>query len=80
MDLGNPVEIVVHYLLIGGKTCLGHWDGHGQSTSVCDAHWIGPMMNHDTRLLIVMIHQTTILHGLLTLRGYLTCVKINRRL
>ena len=26
MDLGNPVEIVVHYLLIGGMTCLGCWD------------------------------------------------------
>ena len=27
MDLGNFVETVVHYLLIGGMTCLGHWDG-----------------------------------------------------
>ena len=29
-------------------------------------------MNHDTRLLIVMIHQTTLLHGLSTLRGFLS--------
>ena len=27
MDLGNPVEIVVHHLLIGGMTCLGRRDG-----------------------------------------------------
>ena len=23
MDLGNPIEIVVHHLLIGGIACLG---------------------------------------------------------
>ena len=39
------------------------WVSHGEYTNVCDAHWIGPTMNHDTRLLIVMIHQATILHG-----------------
>ena len=27
MDLGNLVETVVHYLLIGGMTCLGRQDG-----------------------------------------------------
>ena len=27
MDLGNPFETIVHYLLIGGMTCLGHRDG-----------------------------------------------------
>ena len=26
VDLGNPFETVVHYLLIGGMTYLGHWD------------------------------------------------------
>ena len=26
MDLGNPIEIVVHHLLIGRMTCLGRWD------------------------------------------------------
>ena len=26
MDLGNPVEIVVHYLLIRGMPCLGRQD------------------------------------------------------
>ena len=43
---------------------------HGECTSVCDAHWIGPMVNHDARLSIVMIHQATILDRLSTLRGY----------
>ena len=27
MDLGSPVETVVHHLLIRGMTCLGRWDG-----------------------------------------------------
>ena len=27
MDLGNPIKIVVHYLLIEGMTCLGRRDG-----------------------------------------------------
>ena len=35
-------------------------------------------MNHDVRLLIVMIHQATLLRGLSTLRGYQTCVKVNK--
>ena len=26
MDLGNPIETVVHHLLIGGMACLGHQD------------------------------------------------------
>ena len=27
MGLGNPLEAVVHHLVIGGMTCLGYWDG-----------------------------------------------------
>ena len=27
MNLGNPVEIVVHHLIIGEMTYLGCWDG-----------------------------------------------------
>ena len=27
MDLGNPIETVVHHLLIGRMTCLGSRDG-----------------------------------------------------
>ena len=26
MDVGNQVEFVMHYALIRGMTCLGHWD------------------------------------------------------
>ena len=78
MDLGNLIETVVHHLLIGGMTCLGRRDGfhmvsalvYMMYTSVYDVHWTRPMMNHDARLSIVMIHQATILHGLSTLRGY----------
>ena len=27
MDLGNPSKTIIHYLLIGGITYLGLWDG-----------------------------------------------------
>ena len=27
MDLGNSIETIVHHLLIGEITCLGHQDG-----------------------------------------------------
>ena len=27
MDLGYPSETIVHYILIGGITCLSYWDG-----------------------------------------------------
>ena len=40
MDLGNPFEIIVHYLLIGERTCLGHRNG-------------SPMMN---ALVYMVIH------------------------
>ena len=56
------------------------WVSHGECTSICDAHWIGPIVNHDARLSIVIIHQVTILHGLSTFRGYRVCAKINKRL
>ena len=62
MDLGNPIEIIVYHLFIEEMTCLIHQDGC-ECTSVCDTHWTRLMVNHDTRLSIVMIHQATILHG-----------------
>ena len=27
MSLGNPLEVVVHHLLIGRMVGLGYWDG-----------------------------------------------------
>ena len=32
------------------------WFSHDECTSVCDTYWIRPMVNHDIRLSIVMIH------------------------
>ena len=26
MDLSNPIKTIVYYLLIGGMTCLSHYD------------------------------------------------------
>ena len=69
MDLDNPIKVVVHHLLIGGMTCLGHWDEF-LMVSVCDEQWTRPMVNHDARLTTVMIHQATILYRLSTLREY----------
>ena len=58
MDLGNPSKTVVHYLLIEGMICFSHWDGfsHDEYTSIYDAYWIGPMVNDNVRISIVMIH------------------------
>ena len=72
MDLGNLVEIVVHYLLIGGMTCLDHRDGFPMvSALVCTIiYWKRPIVNHNLKLSIVKIHQTTILYGLSSLKGY----------
>ena len=52
MGLGNPLEVVVHHLLIGGMVGLGYQDGLPMvSAQVCVVtHWIGPMVSHDLRL------------------------------
>ena len=53
MDLGNPVETIVHYLLIRGMTYFNHHDKFSMvSTLVCMIiHWIGLTVNYDVRLL-----------------------------
>ena len=52
MDVGNLVETIVHYLLIGMMTCLGRLDGFLMvNVLVCMVtHWIRPRVNHDVRL------------------------------
>ena len=52
MGLGNPLEVVVYHLLIGGIAGLGYWDEFPMmSALVCVvAHWKRPMVSHDLRL------------------------------
>ena len=52
MDLDNLVETIVHYLIIGEMTCLGHREGVLMvSVLVCMvAHWTRLAVNHDVRL------------------------------
>ena len=80
--LDNLVEIVVHYLLIGGMTYLGYQNDFPMvSALMCMVtHWTGPMMNRDINYWVVMIHYATILCELSTSRGYWVYTKINRRL
>ena len=54
MGLGNPLKVVVHYLLIGGITGRGYQDGFPMvSALVCMVtHWTRPMVSHDLRLLL----------------------------
>nr|CAN69226.1 hypothetical protein VITISV_004700 [Vitis vinifera] len=42
MDLGNPLEVVVHYLLIGGMASLSHLDGFPMVSVLVHmvTHWI----------------------------------------
>ena len=57
---------------MGGISCLGHWDRFPMvSALVCmTTYYTGPIVNHDARLLVVMIYQATILLRLIALRGY----------
>ena len=52
MGLGNPLEVVVHHLLIGGIAGFGYQDEFPMvSTLVCMVtHWTGPTVNHDLSL------------------------------
>ena len=52
MGLGNPIDVVVHHILIGGMASLGYRDGFLMvSALVCMvAHWIRPMVSYDLRL------------------------------
>ena len=52
IGLGNPLEVVMHHLLIGGMTGLGYWDEFPMVSSlVCMVtHWTGLTMSHDLRL------------------------------
>ena len=72
MDLRNLVEIVVNYLLIKGIIYLSCRDEFlVVNTLVCMVtNYIRLTVNHNVRLLVVMIYQATILHRILTLRGY----------
>ena len=49
VDLGDSSKVVVHYLLIGGMSCLGYGDEFPMViTLVCMVtHWIKPIVNHD---------------------------------
>ena len=51
--LGNPLEVVVHHLIIGGMVSLGYQDEFPMvSALVCMlTHWTGPTVSHDWRLL-----------------------------
>ena len=52
MGLGNPLEVVLHHLLIGGMAGLGYWDRFPMvSALVCMvAHWTRPMVSYDLML------------------------------
>ena len=52
MVLGNPLDVVVHHLLIGGMVGLGYREGFLMVNAlVCIVtHWTGPMVSHDLRL------------------------------
>ena len=52
IDLGNPLKVVVHHLLIKGMTGLGYRDGFPMvSALVCMVtHWTWPIVSHDLRL------------------------------
>ena len=48
----NPLDVLVHHLLIRGMASLGYRDGFPMvSALVCMVtNWIGPTVSHDLRL------------------------------
>ena len=52
MGLGNPLEVVVHHLLIGRMTSLGYRDGFPMVSALVRrvTYSIGPTMSHDLSL------------------------------
>lgn len=58
MDLDNPIETIVHYLIIRRIVCLSHQDWFPMVNALMYmvTHWTRPMVNHDVRLSIGMIH------------------------
>ena len=52
MGLGNPLEVVVHYLLIGGTSSPwpSGWSPRVSALVCMVTHWIGLIISHDLRL------------------------------
>ena len=52
MGLGNPLEVVVHHLLIRGMVGLSYWDVLPMvSALVCMVtHWTRPTVSNDLKL------------------------------
>ena len=53
MDLDNPFEAIVNYLLIEGMDGLGHQDEIPMVRALMCmvTHWTGPTVHHNIRLL-----------------------------
>lgn len=79
--MGNPVATLVYCLIIKGITCLSFQDEFFiMSALMCTiTYWTKPTVNYKVRFSIVIIHQTTMLYGLSTLREYQVYVN-NKRL
>ena len=79
MGLGNPLEPIVHHLLIGGMTGLGYWDEFLMvSALVCMvAHYTRPIVSYDLRLLSNH-NSTKLFHCVIfQLREYWVCAKVS---
>lgn len=59
MDLGNPFEVIVHYLLIKGMTNFSHEDEILMVNTLVYMviHWTKPLMSHKIGYRVVMISQ-----------------------
>ena len=52
MGLSNPLEVVVHHLLIGEMVSLGHPNGFPMVSTLVYmvTHWTRPMMSYDLKI------------------------------
>ena len=79
IGLDNPLEVVVHHLLIEEMAGLGYWDEFPMvSALVCMvAHYTRPIVSYDLRLLSNH-NSTKLFHCIIfQLREYWTCVEVS---
>ena len=79
MGLSNPLEVVVHHLLIGGMVGLCYQDGFPMVSALVYmvTHWIRPTVSHDWRL-STSHDLTKLFHCVIsTLREYWASAKVS---
>ena len=80
MDLSNPFEVVLHYILFGGMNGLSHWDGFFMVSALVYMNYTLNKTYDESwckAIELSWFHQAIILYFLSTLRKYWGCAKVS---